>query len=126
MFSNAALLKSNNGSVAVESAIALALFSPALIVGLGVLYGAFAKGWVGRGAREAAVCLTTPSPPLNCRRKLENTLASGLPFGKTTILQFHGDQRGSTVRIKLEWVAGQSTELKGVVRRPVYYPRGRQ
>lgn len=126
MFSNAALLKSNNGSVAVESAIALALFCPALIVGLGVLYGAFAKGWVGRSAREAAVCLTTPSPPLNCRRKLENTLASGLPFGKTTILQFHGDQRGSTVRIKLEWVAGQSTELKGVVRRPVYYPRGRQ
>ncbi len=126
MSSRTALLKSNNGSVAVESAIALALFCPALIVGLGVLYGAFAKGWVGRSAREAAVCLTTPSPPLNCRRKLENTLASGLPFGKTTIVQFHGDQRGSTVRIKLQWIAGQSTELKGVVRRPVYYPRGRQ
>ncbi len=118
-------LRNNAGSVAVETAIALSVLFPALIIGLGVLYGAFAKGWVGRGAREAAICLTTPSPPTSCRRKLENTLATGLPFGKTSILEFQTNPRGSTVRIKLEWIAGQSTELIGVVRRPIYFPRGR-
>ena len=122
------------GSAAVESMLTLPIVGFLVIGGSAILYLSFAKVWLNRAAREAAICLVSPSPPNRCRNKLESTLKVGLPFGQTEITVFRVDRSGSKVSLLLHFDrfakshpknSGHRISATAVFRKPIYFPRGR-
>lgn len=123
-----------NGSAVVESMLSIPIVGFLVIGGSAILYLSFAKVWLNRGAREAAICLASPSPPNRCRNKLESTLKAGLPFGQTEITVFRSDRSGSKVSLLLHFDrfakghprnSGHRISATAAFRKPTYFPRGR-
>ncbi len=118
-----------NGTAALESVLTLPILGILIFGSSGILYMSFAKIWLDRAAREAAVCLASPSPPNRCRVRLESTLGAGLPIGRTEILVFRSDRRGSQVSLQLQFDRsrryGQRISAHSTFRKPIYFPRGR-
>lgn len=91
------------GSAMIETLIAAPIVALVITVGSSLLYLSFAKVWLGRGAREGAVCLVSPLSKKVCRRKLQRTLEVALPFGKVEIEKFREDLSGSQVEAALHF-----------------------
>lgn len=117
--------RDQRGFASIETIVAIVALTSTLTLGFGAAYGAFAKGWVARGAREAAICLSTPTPPGLCRQKLESSLTHGLPFGDFIVSEFSTSNLGTRVSVKIQWTEQYSSTLTAVVKKPIYFPRGR-
>lgn len=117
------------GSATVESVLTIPIIGILVLGGSGILYMSFAKIWLDRSAREAAICLASPSPPNRCRSRLESALNAGLPIGRSEILVFRSDRTGSQVSIQLHFdrsrTSGQRIFATSTFRKPLYFPRGR-
>lgn len=87
----------------IETLIAAPIIAVVISVGSSLMYLSFAKIWLGRGAREGAVCLITPTTKPKCRKKLERTLEVGLPFGEIKIEKFREDSSGAEVEATLHF-----------------------
>ncbi|MBN8539582.1 MAG: pilus assembly protein [Deltaproteobacteria bacterium] len=117
-----------NGSTTLESVLMVPILGILILGSSGILYMSFAKIWLDRAAREAAVCLASPSPPTRCRVRLESTLTAGLPIGRTKILVFKSDRTGSRVSLQLAFDRSQRSGqiyANSTFRKPMYFPRGR-
>lgn len=117
-----------NGSTTLESVLMVPILGILILGSSGILYMSFAKIWLDRAAREAAVCLASPSPPTRCRVRLESTLTAGLPIGRTKILVFTSDRTGSRVSLQLDFDRSQRSGqiyANSTFRKPMYFPRGR-
>jgi hypothetical protein len=118
-----------NGTAALESVLLLPILGILILGSAGILYMSFAKIWLDRAAREAAVCLASPSPPNRCRARLETTLKAALPIGRTEILVFRSDRTGSRVSLQLQFDRSQRYSQRisahSNFRKPIYFPRGR-
>lgn len=85
----------------LEILCATSVVALVLVVGFFLLYLLFAKAWITRSAREAAVCLATSSPLHECRARLRKTLEVGLPFGRFEIEECRRDHSQSSVVVEL-------------------------
>lgn len=95
-------IRNERGSAMIELTVAGSII--ALVLGLGfyLLYLSYAKAWMTRSVREAAVCLVTPETSRRCREKLEMTLKAGLPFGHFDVTEFRVADSASNVEVSLD------------------------
>lgn len=116
-----------------NSLIETVLIAPVLgmcIAGSAVMiYLAHAKIWMSRSAREAAVCLASPSPPSRCRGRLESTIRIGLPIGATEIREFQSSRTQTRVSLRLSFNRSDAQDMPdlrttAVYRRTKYFPTG--
>ncbi len=130
------ILHNQRGSTLVETALAAPVIGMILVACAVLLYLAFAKVWMNRAAREAAICLASPSPPSRCRIRLENTLKAGLPIGQTEVREFRNSRYQTRVSLRMsfgriEALADAHTdaptptiESSATFRKPRFFPRG--
>jgi hypothetical protein len=121
------VLQNQRGTSMIETVILAPVFG--IMIGLGavMIYVAYAKVWMSRNAREAAVCLASPSPPSLCRSRLERDLRLGLPFGAPEIREFKSTFNWTRVSLRLGFERSQrskSPDLRAVAifHRPKYFP----
>lgn len=96
-------LRSQRGSTLVEAVLAAPLIGMVIVACAVLVYLSFAKIWMNRAAREAAVCLASPSPPSRCRARLTNTLRLGLPIGRIEIREFQNTRYQTRVSLQLSF-----------------------
>jgi hypothetical protein len=96
-------LRSQRGSTLVEAVLAAPLIGMVIVACAVLIYLSFAKVWMNRAAREAAVCLASPSPPSRCRARLTNTLRLGLPIGRIEIREFQNTRYQTRVSLQLSF-----------------------
>lgn len=128
------MMRDERGSTTIETLILAPLVGLLLLGAFAALYLSFAKIWLHRSAREAAVCLASPTPPSRCRVKLERTLALGLPFGRVEILALQSDRFSTRASVQVQfnskWMAREKNDGHRIVasatyKKPIYFPRGR-
>lgn len=96
-------LRNQRGSTLVEAVLAAPLIGMVIVACAVLIYLSFAKVWMNRAAREAAVCLASPSPPSRCRARLTNTLRLGLPIGRIEIREFQNTRYQTRVSLQLSF-----------------------
>lgn len=106
------------GSVAVETASALAIVSTVLGMGFVLVYLAFAKAWLDRTTRETAVCMASSISKSKCRQKMQATLDSALPWGSSEVRRLRRDSNGSRVELRFNFGESYSLESKAQVQSP--------
>lgn len=125
-------LRNERGSTLVEVVLTAPLIGMAVVACAVLLYLAFAKIWMNRAAREAAICLASPSPPSRCRNRLENTLKLGLPIGRIEIREFQNSRFQTRVSLQMSIGQTETTEISrpttiessATFKKPRFFPRG--
>ena len=91
--------RNNRGSALIETLAMAPVVALVLGLGASVVYLVFAKVWLTRSAREAAVCLVSTERPTTCRHRLQLTLEAALPWGAIEIAEFRKTRRAAYVTI---------------------------
>ena len=95
-------MKNERGQATIETLVAAPIVAITLGTGFFLLYLCFAKTWMTRSSREAAACLVSTQSKSRCRHRFDETLATGLIFGRTEILRFDTSGIGSRVEVALD------------------------
>lgn len=105
---------SDRGQAVIETLVVSTVIAATLGFGFHLLYVAFAKAWITRAVREAAVCLTTSEHTSSCRTRLQSTLDLGLPFGNVQIDDFHRRlaESQASIRFECRFPLGPTTDFK--------------
>lgn len=90
-------MRSQSGSVLLESAVVSVALSALISGGSLVLYVAFARVWIERQAYEAVVCLASLANASSCERDFRNRVNAALPIGRLSRVQIARTVRSASV-----------------------------
>ena len=100
----------DRGSAAVEALAGTGFIVAFIAAGLIAAYVSFARSWIDRNAYEASVCLATDTPRLECERRFEASLESGLPIGELRRVALA--RHSTSVTVRGRWAFASAVTLR--------------